>query len=211
MALCAGCGTMITGGFEGAIDCKECRRWFCDNCYDTSQGAGCHCHPASDYNGWTEDQLAAAVTAIFDGAWTCIDYILPEGPKQVGAWRANYLSNMNQIHGVKGVVDFMLHGFCINALGLSHRTLHDQALRSWVCQVDDHVRRITEGSNPPSRYQRGPVSFTDLGRQVAREWLGWLEQGTPKRQSGVPGDKFKVMIEKIRCIIGDAPWPDEPG
>ena len=26
------------------IDCTICNRFFCDNCYDTSKGDGCHCH-----------------------------------------------------------------------------------------------------------------------------------------------------------------------
>lgn len=26
------------------IDCPECKQQFCDNCYDTGKGDGCHCH-----------------------------------------------------------------------------------------------------------------------------------------------------------------------
>lgn len=30
---------------DEGIACPGCRRWFCDNCYDTEKGDGCHCHP----------------------------------------------------------------------------------------------------------------------------------------------------------------------
>jgi hypothetical protein len=31
-------------GIEDGIDCTECHHWFCDSCYDTDKGDGCHCH-----------------------------------------------------------------------------------------------------------------------------------------------------------------------
>ncbi len=39
---CANCG--VISDVENSIDCLECKVLFCDNCYDTGQGDGCHCH-----------------------------------------------------------------------------------------------------------------------------------------------------------------------
>lgn len=41
---CTECGAWTEP--EHMIDCTECRQWFCDNCYDTGLGDGCHCHRA---------------------------------------------------------------------------------------------------------------------------------------------------------------------
>lgn len=43
---CAACGKMHDR--VDGIDCPECKDWFCDNCYDTSKGDGCHCHPKAE-------------------------------------------------------------------------------------------------------------------------------------------------------------------
>jgi len=56
---CAGCG--LGCGLEDGIDCPECGRWFCDNCYDTGLGDGCHCHGAGATD---EEQLAEAASNI---------------------------------------------------------------------------------------------------------------------------------------------------
>lgn len=44
----SGCGrTVVTlngGEADGGIICTECGRVFCDSCYDTGKGDGCHCH-----------------------------------------------------------------------------------------------------------------------------------------------------------------------
>lgn len=40
---CAACGVVVDK--QGSIDCTECIDEFCDNCYDTGKGDGCHCHP----------------------------------------------------------------------------------------------------------------------------------------------------------------------
>ena len=35
----------LAGGFENSgIRCTECKDIFCDDCYDTGLGDGCHCH-----------------------------------------------------------------------------------------------------------------------------------------------------------------------
>jgi hypothetical protein len=36
--------TLDGGKPEGGIRCPECNNVFCDNCYDTGKGDGCHCH-----------------------------------------------------------------------------------------------------------------------------------------------------------------------
>jgi len=41
---CRSCGNVVDGVDEG-IDCFGCGGRFCDNCYDTTKGDGCHCHP----------------------------------------------------------------------------------------------------------------------------------------------------------------------
>lgn len=40
---CVKCKTSFEG-YEGGIDCTGCNGWFCDDCYDTGKGDGCHCH-----------------------------------------------------------------------------------------------------------------------------------------------------------------------
>lgn len=40
---CGSCGQMVN--LEDGIDCTECEDRFCDSCYDTGKGDGCHCHP----------------------------------------------------------------------------------------------------------------------------------------------------------------------
>jgi hypothetical protein len=39
---CSECGQMVD--LESGIDCTECEDRFCDSCYDTGKGDGCHCH-----------------------------------------------------------------------------------------------------------------------------------------------------------------------
>jgi len=40
--ICTGCGDSCDET-EG-LECTDCGKWFCDNCYDTGKGDGCHCH-----------------------------------------------------------------------------------------------------------------------------------------------------------------------
>lgn len=40
VTLCGGEGD----GNNGGIVCTECGKVFCDSCYDTGLGDGCHCH-----------------------------------------------------------------------------------------------------------------------------------------------------------------------
>lgn len=47
--ICRKCGEIVdtlSGGVDGngGIRCTECEEIFCDNCYDTGLGDGCHCH-----------------------------------------------------------------------------------------------------------------------------------------------------------------------
>lgn len=46
---CRTCDTTVltlAGGVEDSgLECTSCRHIFCDNCYDTGMGDGCHCHP----------------------------------------------------------------------------------------------------------------------------------------------------------------------
>jgi hypothetical protein len=44
--VCAKCRTKVETGDDG-IRCTECVQFFCDNCYDTGGGDGCHCHQAT--------------------------------------------------------------------------------------------------------------------------------------------------------------------
>ena len=37
------CGAVPKDEHDGII-CTKCELWFCDNCYDTTKGDGCHCH-----------------------------------------------------------------------------------------------------------------------------------------------------------------------
>ena len=39
---CSKCDSILDD--ENNLDCVDCGKLFCDNCYDTSRGDGCHCH-----------------------------------------------------------------------------------------------------------------------------------------------------------------------
>ncbi len=42
---CAECvGPIDVSTMEDCIECPECGFTYCDNCYDTTKGDGCHCH-----------------------------------------------------------------------------------------------------------------------------------------------------------------------
>ena len=42
---CKSCGNQ--GDTEDSIQCTECKKWFCDNCYNCELGDGCKCHPSN--------------------------------------------------------------------------------------------------------------------------------------------------------------------
>jgi len=39
---CPRCGSFFTK--EDGVGCTDCHVWFCDNCYDCTDGDGCQCH-----------------------------------------------------------------------------------------------------------------------------------------------------------------------
>jgi hypothetical protein len=46
---CAKCVAPIdVRTMEDCIECPECSMTFCDNCYNTELGDGCHCHANSN-------------------------------------------------------------------------------------------------------------------------------------------------------------------
>lgn len=60
--VCARCGTETK--VSDGIDCTECKKWFCDNCYDCERGDGCHCHKKNVLEGMSELEAADLVAQL---------------------------------------------------------------------------------------------------------------------------------------------------
>lgn len=41
---CAKCGAGCDPEQGEGVECPECGKFFCDNCYDTGKGDNCQCH-----------------------------------------------------------------------------------------------------------------------------------------------------------------------